>query len=740
MTSRPSREPPDSHAVSWKHAFWIAGLLLAVGVVPQGTAALPAGEDSTRLVSPEWVGNQWVMYESEARVQENIGERILAIERFDSERLTTLAQLWREVSEDALNFAAGRSARLQEALGHSIATTARALYNEETSLRSALADARDQQQRIRTGAWFQERLGAVIVQTAGAVPPNTPSFPEQLLSRIRVLSELERRTASNTDALVASLSARYAQLPRDAISRLADAVADGHRVSRFYDASVEANLGRAMNEIQHEMARTRSPGDYQELVQAARATVNPPWRAGGFLEFGAAALLGAIAVMVWVALTTRGDFPRGRGRTITPTAARSFPLIPWKARVAKPRTITLSIWPREVTFGGHCVREIGRHAARGNARHVAIVTDQGVAAKGLVDPVKASLSGAGVQCDVFDLVSREVPHDVIAQIAARCRQAGTDLLVAVGGGSVIDTAKAVGIVLTNGGSILDYDGVDRVRHPIMSLYAVPTTAGSGAETSPFCIVRDATQGRKIEIFSAKLIPERVFIDPLMTRSMPPELTAGTGMEALANAIEAYCSTWANPLSDTLALDAMRLIAENLRATVANGKNLFAREQMALAAFEAGQASVNARTGAVHALGHSLSGLFDIPERISDAILLPHVMKANLNADVRRMAKVAEALGEHVGGLSIRAAAQRAIDAVMLLMVDVGLPTSLTQVGVDKNAITTLSERALQDPFLATNPRAFSRKEIAAIYEDAFIEYAEVEMESTPSQGTSATVP
>jgi alcohol dehydrogenase class IV len=679
------------------------------------------------------------MYETDARIQEEIGNRILALERFDAERLTQLARRWRHVSDDALSFAEERNARLQEAIGLSIATTARLLYDERSSLDTALGSALDLQRHVRSGAWFQERLGEVIVQTATAASPTTPRFEEALLSRIRVLSGMERRIAINTDALVASLNARQAQLPREGITRLADAVADGHRVARFYDASVASQMARVMGDISNEMAQTRSVGDYQRLAEAAAAAVRAPWRARGFLEFGAAALLGAIAVMAWFALSTRADFPRARARGIRPIAGRPSPPVRWKGKVAKPHATTLSIWPREVVFGTRCAGDIGHHAASEHASHVTIVTDQGVAEKGLVDPVKASLADAGVMCDVMDQVSREVPHTVIAEIAHRCKEAGTDLLIAVGGGSVIDTAKGIGIVLSNGGSILDYEGVDRVSRSITPLYAVPTTAGSGAETSPFCIVRDATHKRKIEIFSPKLIPERIFIDPLMSRLMPPDLTASSGMDALANAIEAYCSTWANPLSDTLALDAMRLISENLRVAVANGNNLRARQQMALAAFEAGQASVNARSGAVHALGHSLSGLFDIPERIGDAILLPHVMKANMNADIRRMAKVAEALGESVAGLSARAAAQRAIDAVMLLMVDVGLPTSLEKVGVDKNAISTLSERALQDPFLRTNPRALNQEDIETIYQDAFVEYAEMEMELAPPQGTRSTV-
>ncbi|MEW6682043.1 MAG: iron-containing alcohol dehydrogenase [Nitrospirota bacterium] len=736
MTTDPDHYPQRPPAVSERMMLSFAAAVLTVLLIPEGRVLSAATSDPGAGVEQQESSVQ----SPDPQVQEEIGNRILALDRYDSERLTQLAERWRRVSDDAISFADSRNARLQEALGLSIATTAQLLYNDRASLDAALADALDLQQRVRSGAWLQERLGEVILQTAAFAAPNTARFQEQLQSRIKVLSEMERRMALNTDARVVALSARQAQLPREAIARLADAVADGHRVARFYDASVDARIAREMDAIRNEMAQTRSAEDYQQLAEAAEAAIRSPWNTRGFLEFGAAALLGAIAMMAWVGLFARGGLPRARTRDIKPIGWRASPPLRWRDKVARTQSTTLSIWPHEVMFGSHCTRDIGRYVAREKAAHVTIVTDQGVAQQGLVDPVKASLTKAGVTCDVVDQVSREVPHTVIAEIASRCQKSGTDWLVAVGGGSVIDTAKAVGIVLANGGSIQDYEGVDRISRPITPLYAVPTTAGSGAETSPFCIVRDTAQKRKIEIFSRKLIPQRIFIDPLMTRSMPPELTASSGMDALANAIEAYFSTFANPVSDTLALDAIRLIAENLRAAVANGNNLKARQQMALAAFEAGHAAVNARSGAVHALGHSLSGLFDIPERIGDAILLPHVMKANMNADIRRMAKVAEALGESVEGLSVRAAAQRAINAVMLLMVDVGLPTSLTQVGVDKSAIATLSERALQDPFLATNPRAFSRKDIAAIYEDAFIEYAEVEMESTPSQGTSATVP
>ncbi len=728
----------------------LGGLVLAVVLVAAGAIALlatgapNAGGQAEELVPPGWVGNQWVMKtkttQLDGPVQEDIGNRILAVERFDSDRLSQLAKRWSHVSDNARSFAEGRNARLQEALGLSIATTAQRLYFERSSLDTALADRRATVRAILSGGWFQERVGAAIVQTAAEVPPDDPRFLQRLEARIKGVSAMEFRVANRAAVEIGALNARLAQLPREAIASLADAVADGYRVARFDDASVDAQIARVVGEIRNEMAQTRSAGDYQQLAEAAKAAARSPWNARwrGFLEFGAAALLGAIAVMAWVALSTRADFPRVPARGIRPVAGRPSRLPRWRGTVAGAQSTALSIWPREVIFGLHCTRDIGRHAAREHATHATIVTDQGVAQSGLVDLVQASFAEARVRCDVMDQVSREVPHPVIAEIAGRCKEAGTDLLVAVGGGSVIDTAKAVGIVLTNGGSILDYAGVDCVSRPTTPLYAVPTTAGCGAETSPFCYVRDATQSRKIEIFSRNLIPERIVIDPLMTRSMPPDLTASTGTDALANAIEAYFSTWANPLSDALALDAMRLISENLRAAVAHGNNLHARQQMALAAFEAGQASVNTRSGAVHALGHSLSGLFDLPERIGDAILLPHVMKAYLYADVRRMAKVAEILGESVAGLSERAAAQRAIDAVMLLMVDVGLPITLEKVGVDRNAVSALSEQALQDPILRINSGALTRADIEAIYEDAFIEYAEMEMEAAPSQGTRVT--
>lgn len=620
----------------------------------------------------------------------------------------------------------GRYARLQEFLGQSIAHTGALIARERTILKTALAESLATQQSVRSGGWFQERVGSAIVQTAGVIAPDDPRFAEQLRTRLRVLSAMEPRVASRADVQVAALTARWTQFPRDALARLGEAVQDAHRASRLYEASYQAWVARPLLDIQTGFAFSRSVEDYLHLADAVTASLRPLWGVGGFWEFGAASLIGICAAMAWVGATAPREFSRTGARPVQAGVGPPWRYQPyqWKREVPMTQSTTLFSWPREVMFGSHCSREIGRHAARDHIRQVMILTDSGVAQKGLVDLVKASFLEAGLMCEVIADVSREVPHHMVADIADRCRRGGAELLVAVGGGSVIDTAKAVGILLANGGTIQDYEGVDRVSRPITSLYVVPTTSGCGSEASQFCIVLDTKRKKKIEIFSRKLLPERIFIDPMMTRSMPPDLTAGSGMEALSNSIEAYFSTWASPLTDTLALSAIRLISENLRAAVANGQNLEARQHMSLAAFQAGLAFTNAQSGAVHALGHSLSGMFDIPQRIGDAILLPHVMKANLNADVQRMAKVAETLGEPVAGLSVRAAAQRAIDAVKLLLVDVGLPTNLEKVGADKTAISSLSEQAMQDNFLRTNPRMLNREDIEAIYEDAFVEYVE----------------
>ncbi len=386
------------------------------------------------------------------------------------------------------------------------------------------------------------------------------------------------------------------------------------------------------------------------------------------------------------------------------------------------QSVTLFSWPKEVFFGCQIARQVGRYAARDDCKQAMIITDRTVHQEGLLESLKASFAQAGVDFGIYDEVLPEVPDREIMVLLDRCKREQVDLLVAVGGGSVIDAAKATGILMTNGGRIQDYAGVDRVFWDTPSFYVVPTTAGCGSEASQFCVVLDSRMKRKMEIFSRKIIPDRIFIDPVMTVTMPSELTASSGIDALANCIEAHFSTWASPLTDALSLHAIRLISGSLREVVADGLNLSARQAMAMAAFEAGLAFTNAHAGAVHALGHPISGLFNVPQRLGNAILLPHVMRYNMTTNVDRMVEVGAAMGETIVGLSRHEAAEKVVSAVQCLMEDVGLPTTLEQVGVRRESIADLSQQALQDAFLRTNPCVLDRRDIETIYERAFEAY------------------
>ncbi len=659
------------------------------------------------------------------QVQEQIGHRIQALGRYDREREVRLRQRWVDIALEAAAFENGRDRRLQENLGQAITQAVRRLAVERAAIETAIVAATDARRRLMDGSWFQERLGTMILIETLRHPEGGSALIQSVQVDAARLQRIEARTLSRVDAHLRDLTARQARLPDAARDLYREAVQSARRSARLLDAAQDTWTSRLLESLQTDLAVQREPEDYVRLASTVRAARRGHWGVWGFWEYGAPSLLGIVFAMAWVGSATRRDFVPNRPSAPAVAGVAPTPY-QWRREViAMSQSTTMFSWPREVIFGSHVSQDIGQHAVKDNVEHAMILTDQGVSEQGLVEPIKTSLTQAGVVCEVYDQVSREVPHTVIADVVGRCKQAGTNLLVALGGGSVIDTAKAVGVVLANGGSIQDYEGVDRVPRPIPLLYVAPTTAGCGSEASQFCIVLDIRNKRKIEIFSRKLIPEKIFIDPVLTRSMPPELTASSGMDALANCIEAYFSTWASPLTDALALHATRLISDSLRAAVANGQNLEARQHMALAAFEAGLAFTNAQSGAVHALGHSVSGMFDVPQRMGDAILLPHVMHANINADMGRMAKVAEALGEPIAGLSTREAAGRAVEAVKCLLVDIGLPTTLGKVGVDKKAISALSEHALQDTFLRTNPRMLNREDIEEIYENAFVEYADL---------------
>lgn len=373
----------------------------------------------------------------------------------------------------------------------------------------------------------------------------------------------------------------------------------------------------------------------------------------------------------------------------------------------------------EFVLGVGARRLTGRYVQNLGARKVLVVTDPGVQAAGWVSEVTAALQVVGCSYVVFDGVTpNPKDHEVMAG-AEVYRQEQCDLIVAVGGGSPIDAAKGIGIVVANHQPILALAGVERVPQPGPPLICIPTTAGTGADVSQFAIILDTQQRVKMAILSKTLVPDAALVDAETTLTMDPALTAATGLDVLTHAIEAFVSTASSPITDLHALEAMRLVAAYLPIAVAEPHNLAARRQMMLASLHAGLAFSNASLGAVHALAHSLGGYLDQPHGECNALLLPYVIELNFDAAVERYLRIGQALGLALAGLPIARQKQALVKAVKRLVETLGVKTSLRELGVQREDLPALAERAWHDPCLATNPRRLTLAHLKGIYEAAF---------------------
>ncbi|MCA9552144.1 MAG: iron-containing alcohol dehydrogenase [Myxococcales bacterium] len=348
-----------------------------------------------------------------------------------------------------------------------------------------------------------------------------------------------------------------------------------------------------------------------------------------------------------------------------------------------------------------------------------IVTDRPLVAAGIVGKVEALLAEAGVPFARFADVK---PNPTTANVEAGLvllKQEGCDIVIPVGGGSPIDCAKGIGLVATNGGRIQDYEGLDQSKKPMLPMIAVNTTAGTASEMTRFTIITDERRHVKMAIVDWHITPTVSINDPELMVSMPRDLTAATGMDALTHAVEAYVSTAATPVTDSAALAAIELIARYLPRAVANGEDLEAREQMAYAQFMAGMAFNNASLGYVHAMAHQLGGLYDLPHGVCNAVLLPHVCRFNLIARTDRFARVAAALGANVDGLAPLDAAEQAVQAILQLARAVGIPKGLRELGVKEADFPRLSENAMHDACMLTNPRKATLADVGAMFAAAF---------------------
>jgi len=372
----------------------------------------------------------------------------------------------------------------------------------------------------------------------------------------------------------------------------------------------------------------------------------------------------------------------------------------------------------EFVFGFGALALPGQYAKNLGARKVMVVSDAGVEEAGWTDKVVASLRDEGLPVVVFSQVTPNPRHDEVMEGAKVFKEEGCNSIVAVGGGSPMDCAKGIGIVAVQGGHILDYEGVDQVSLPIPPLICLPTTSGSGAEVSQFCIISDQVRKLKIAIVSKATVPDVALIDPETTTTMDGYLTACTGLDALVHAIEAYVSNTSSPITDRHALAAIGLVNENLINAINSPQDLMVRGKVALASLEAGLAFSNAILGAVHALAHSLGGFLDLSHGECNAILLEHVVRYNFPVAEDRYRDIAIALGIDAAGLRGEELLQALLEQLAVLRRTAGINKTLCDLGVKPQHLEALAMAACNDVCLVTNPREAGPEDLVAILKNA----------------------
>lgn len=379
--------------------------------------------------------------------------------------------------------------------------------------------------------------------------------------------------------------------------------------------------------------------------------------------------------------------------------------------------------PARIVFGEGKALELSglaRFLLPPGENRLLLVTGPRVSRDAYFGKIVQALEDEGFVCTVYADTMPEPSVDAVDRAAETVRACGAKLLIAVGGGSPIDCAKAMALLATNEGSIRDYlfGGSRTIDSEPLPLIAVPTTAGSGSEVTAATVIDDTEKGVKLSVTHDGLIPRYAVIDPLMHLGMPPAVTAATGMDALTHAIEAYVSLNASPLSDIYAEKCISLVGKWLRTAVGDGQNREARGGMALAAVLGAAAFLNGGLGAVHGVSQSLGGVAHVSHGATNAVMLPVVMQRNLAGCPHKFARIARLLGERTEGLSERDAAEYAVKAVRTLSADVGIPRSLSDMGVRRDMFEEVVRGTMGYRLLAVNPVRITEADVYQFLESA----------------------
>lgn len=387
--------------------------------------------------------------------------------------------------------------------------------------------------------------------------------------------------------------------------------------------------------------------------------------------------------------------------------------------MARPLNFEFKI-PTRVIFGQDCIKNIGMELQALKIKRIALITDKGVVSAGISDKIKNILSSSQIEVvKEFSEIEPDPTIEVVEKGYKEIKGLNCEALIGIGGGSVLDSAKAIDILLTYGGKVEDYCGIGLIPGDLKPLIAIPTTSGTGSEVTFYAVIKDERKKVKFGLTGPQLAAKLAFVDPKLTVTLPANQTAACGIDALSHAIEGYLSNYSQPPSQVLALKAIELIAKNLRRAVYKPKDIQAREAMALASNLAGMVLANSLAGTVHALAHSLGGLYKIPHGICCALFLTEIMRFNSLVSLDKFPDLASALGINTNLLTPRTAVEEAIKEVKKLIEDIGISVKLSSYGVKREDILTIVQLAVVDSNNITNPRRVTEKELGQILEKIY---------------------
>lgn len=373
-----------------------------------------------------------------------------------------------------------------------------------------------------------------------------------------------------------------------------------------------------------------------------------------------------------------------------------------------------------IIFGMNTVNQVGEEIRKLKGESVFIVADPGVAQAGLLEKVLEPLKKEKIKYNIFDRVEAEPSIENLLDAVKMAKSSKMDVLVGLGGGSAMDLTKLVAILVTQNVDVRDLFGVEKVTQPGLPTIMLPTTSGTGAEVTKNAVFTDKAENLKKVVSSQAIIPNVAILDPMLTVTMPPKVTASTGIDAFIHAVESYVAVNASPLTESYAWEATRIIAENLGPAVANGQDLKARYNMALGSVMAGLSLNNAGVGVVHALAYPIGAEYHLPHGVANVVTLVPSLEYISIANIPKFVNLAKAMGEPVEGISPREAAARGIRAMKDLAEKVGLPVSLREVGADRSKIPAWAAAAFKEKRLLGNtPRQLTEEDLRKIFEASY---------------------